>query len=196
MSSLSTKTTTTLGLTATKLAEIETRRLRAKEIREEKERKRKIDVVESRKNVNLAECREKTLEQESKRESGNDSSSSSSSSDSETSENESNNPPRKKSSHVTRAKVLNHYCVPASSLPLIPHVVKPNPSNKKFAPMKLYEKKIVKEKSYKKWGGKEGAKNERRRRREEGFERKREQVEGVLGGSKKPRKMLEKRLPK
>ena len=90
---------------------------------------------------------------------------------------------------MNRDKCLNHYLIPLSTLPLIKNpTTKPNPTNPKFAPMILYPLTEVRERSYRRWGGRDGVKKERLRRTTEKFEKKRKAVEEALSLSQPKKK--------
>lgn len=67
---------------------------------------------------------------------------------------------------VTRHDALNVYCLPTGTLAVLRVEERENPHNKSWAPMKLYRRSEVRCRAHERWGGLEGLRKERERRRE------------------------------
>ena len=68
------------------------------------------------------------------------------------------------SQYVTKQEAMRMYCVPDGTLQVCDFVEKENPLQKKFAPMKLYDRTEIRIRSRKRFGSMEALITERRRR--------------------------------
>ena len=65
---------------------------------------------------------------------------------------------------VSKKEAVAKYCLPEGTLAVCEVVMKDNPHHKGWAPMKLYKRSELRERAYKRFGGKEGLIEERMKR--------------------------------
>mmetsp|Transcript_17357 Transcript_17357/g.34808 ORF Transcript_17357/g.34808 Transcript_17357/m.34808 type:complete len:191 (-) Transcript_17357:1109-1681(-) len=68
------------------------------------------------------------------------------------------------SAHVTKEEAMRKYCLPQGTLAVCSYVEKPNPRNKGWTPMRLYERADIRRRARERFGGLEGLVEERRKR--------------------------------
>ena len=65
---------------------------------------------------------------------------------------------------LSKSDVLTEYLLPEDLLKFLPHTTRENPHKSNWAPMKMYLRKIVREKSYERWEDDKGLQAEKARR--------------------------------
>lgn len=75
------------------------------------------------------------------------------------------------SKYVTKKEAMKMYLLPEGTLAICKFEEKPNPHNKKFQPMKLYDRAQVRRLSRERFGGLHGLIEERKRREEKRFQK-------------------------
>ena len=65
---------------------------------------------------------------------------------------------------VSKKEAVSKYCLPEGTLAVCEVSTKDNPHHKGWAPMKLYKRSELRERAYKRFGGKEGLIEERMKR--------------------------------
>lgn len=65
---------------------------------------------------------------------------------------------------LSKSDVLTEYLLPEDLLKFLPHTTRENPHKSNWAPMKMYLRKIVREKSYERWENDKGLQAEKARR--------------------------------
>lgn len=65
---------------------------------------------------------------------------------------------------VSKKEAVAKYCLPEGTLAVCEVTTKENPHHKGWAPMKLYKRSELRERAYKRFGGKEGLMEERMKR--------------------------------
>ena len=81
---------------------------------------------------------------------------------------------------MNKSDVAAQFLIPQDSIKMMKFATKNNPRNTMFAPMKLYLRKHVTEKSFKRWGDADGLMKELDRRGKEKFDRGLQECEGAL----------------
>ena len=81
---------------------------------------------------------------------------------------------------MNKSDVAAQFLIPQESIKMMKFATKNNPRNTMFAPMKLYLRKHVTEKSFKRWGDADGLMKELDRRGKEKFDRGLQECEGAL----------------
>ena len=81
---------------------------------------------------------------------------------------------------INKSDSMARYLVPEDTMRILKFTTKKNPRNPKFADMKLYLVKHVREKSFKRWGDAQGLLNELDRREKDRFERGLKECEDAL----------------
>ena len=81
---------------------------------------------------------------------------------------------------MNKSDVATQFLIPQDSIKMMKFATKNNPRNTMFAPMKLYLRKHVTEKSFKRWGDADGLMKELDRRGKEKFDRGLLECEGAL----------------
>lgn len=81
---------------------------------------------------------------------------------------------------MNKSDVATQFLIPQESIKMMKFATKNNPRNTMFAPMKLYLRKHVTEKSFKRWGDADGLMKELDRRGKEKFDRGLQECEGAL----------------
>ena len=75
------------------------------------------------------------------------------------------------SKYVTKKEAMKTYLLPEGTLAICKFEEKPNPHNKKFQPMKLYDRAEVRRLSRERFGGLQGVIEERKRRQDKRFQK-------------------------
>ena len=81
---------------------------------------------------------------------------------------------------VSKKEAVAKYCLPQGTLAVCEVTIKENPHHKGWAPMKLYRRSELRERAYKRFGGKEGLVAERMRREEKRLEKDLKEAEKVF----------------
>lgn len=81
---------------------------------------------------------------------------------------------------VFKKEAQQMYCLPEGTLAVCSFTEKENPRNKGFAPMKLYDRKDIRRRAHKRFGGVEGLKKERRSREEKRFQKDLERTQDIF----------------
>ena len=87
------------------------------------------------------------------------------------------------SKFVTKAEAMRTYCLPEGTLQVCAFIERENPRNKKFKPMKLYDRDDIRKRAHGRFGGMAGLVEERKRREEKRFEKDFEKVKEALSSS-------------
>lgn len=75
------------------------------------------------------------------------------------------------SKYVTKKEAMKMYLLPEGTLAVCKYEEKTNPHNKKFQPMKLYDRAEIRRRSRERFGGLQGLIEERKRREEKRFQK-------------------------
>jgi len=75
------------------------------------------------------------------------------------------------SKYVTKKEAMKMYLIPEGTLAICKYEEKPNPHNKKFQPMKLYDRAEIRRLSRERFGGLNGVIEERRKRQDKRFDK-------------------------
>lgn len=84
------------------------------------------------------------------------------------------------SEFVTKKEAMSMYCLPEGTLAVCAFTEKDNPHHKGWKPMKLYDRNEIRTKAYKRWNGRQGLAEERRKRQMKKFEKEMKQVDSVF----------------
>lgn len=84
------------------------------------------------------------------------------------------------SSLVSKKEAMQTYCLPEGTVAVCSFVEKENPRNKKWAPLKLYNRAEIRRRSRARFGGLEGLVKERQRRELNRFRRDMETAKNVF----------------
>ena len=88
------------------------------------------------------------------------------------------------SAHVTKEEAMRKYCLPQGTLAVCSYVEKPNPRNKGWTPMRLYERADIRRRARERFGGLEGLVEERRKRDRKRFANDMKETKDVFKRSK------------
>mmetsp|Transcript_14852 Transcript_14852/g.29668 ORF Transcript_14852/g.29668 Transcript_14852/m.29668 type:complete len:233 (+) Transcript_14852:42-740(+) len=84
---------------------------------------------------------------------------------------------------ICKSSVREKYCLPPDTVSMIPVAgTRPNGHNRKFSESILYDRKMVREVSYRRFGGRDGLVKERRAREEKKLKKLMGSVKGVFAG--------------
>jgi DNA-repair protein complementing XP-A cells len=81
---------------------------------------------------------------------------------------------------VSKKEAMQTYCLPEGTLAVCSFVEKENPRNKKWAPLKLYNRAEIRRRARERFGGLEGLVKERQRRVEKRFRKDMETAKNVF----------------
>ena len=84
------------------------------------------------------------------------------------------------SKHVTKKEAMKMYLIPEGTLTVCKFEEKPNPHNKKFQPMKLYDRAEIRRLSRERFGGLQGLIEERKRRQDKRFQKDLEETKDLF----------------
>mmetsp|Transcript_25953 Transcript_25953/g.36571 ORF Transcript_25953/g.36571 Transcript_25953/m.36571 type:complete len:166 (-) Transcript_25953:55-552(-) len=84
------------------------------------------------------------------------------------------------SPYVSKKEAQSMYCLPEGTLAVCSFIEKANPRNKGFAPMKLYERKDIRQRAHRRFGGVEGLQKERKQREEKRFRKDLERTKDIF----------------
>mmetsp|Transcript_11727 Transcript_11727/g.16436 ORF Transcript_11727/g.16436 Transcript_11727/m.16436 type:complete len:170 (+) Transcript_11727:367-876(+) len=82
--------------------------------------------------------------------------------------------------YVSKKEAQSMYCLPEGTLAVCTFVEKENPRNKGFAPMKLYERKDIRQRAHRRFGGVDGLQKERKQREENRFRKDLERTKDIF----------------
>lgn len=80
---------------------------------------------------------------------------------------------------ISKSDAASEYLLPDDTLKFLPHTTRENPHKKEWAPMKIFLRKIVREKSYERWKDEDGLKAEHARREVQKYGRQVEKAQAV-----------------
>ena len=88
------------------------------------------------------------------------------------------------SKHVTKKEAMKMYLLPEGTLAVCKFEEKQNPHNKKFQPMKLYDRAEIRRRSRERFGGLQGLIEERKRRQDKRFQKDLEETKDLFRNGK------------
>lgn len=84
------------------------------------------------------------------------------------------------SKYVTKKEAMKMYLLPEGTLAICKFEEKPNPHNKRFQPMKLYDRDEIRRLSRERFGGLQGVIEERKRRQDKRFQKDLEETKDLF----------------
>ena len=88
------------------------------------------------------------------------------------------------SAYVTKEEAMRKYCLPQGTLAICSYLEKPNPRNKGWTPMRLYDRAEIRRRARERFGGVEGLMEERRKREKKRFARDMEETRDIFKRNK------------
>mmetsp|Transcript_12306 Transcript_12306/g.19072 ORF Transcript_12306/g.19072 Transcript_12306/m.19072 type:complete len:196 (+) Transcript_12306:345-932(+) len=82
--------------------------------------------------------------------------------------------------YVTKKEAQSMYCLPEGTLAVCTCIEKENPRHKGFKPMKLYERKEIRQRAHRRYGGIQGLQQERKQREENRFRKDLERTKNIF----------------